>query len=73
MPRYCRLSERSRAAAQVAEHVVRAGGLDLHAGSMATERTGDGKAEPVNVGFDRFLGGQRGCSRALDGRDQTRS
>jgi hypothetical protein len=40
---------------------------------MATERTGDGKAEPVNVRFDRFLGRQRGCSRALDGRDQTRS
>src|SRR5678815_3397580 len=37
VPRYGRLSERSRAAAQVAEHVMRAVGLDLHAGSMATE------------------------------------
>src|SRR5262245_58349885 len=58
------LAERPHAAAQVAEHILGAAGLDLDARRVASERARDLRLETVDVGREIVFGSEAAAGRA---------
>ena len=67
------LAERARAAAEVAEHVLGAAGLDLDAGRVAAERAGDSRSRPSTYAVEVLVGRERAAGGAAQRGDQLRA